>query len=64
MVVDDGNRVLVASALLWASRFLERATNPPPHSDVADMRLLLELLKDALPAGMLQWSDLPSGEWQ
>jgi hypothetical protein len=60
VVLDDGSATLVAAALLWGSRTLEEQGNPQ-HGDIADMRLLLTLLRKHLPADHFHWSDLPTG---
>ena len=62
MVLDDGTSTLIAAALLWGSRVLERATDPPRDHDVADMRLLLTLFTANLPDALVGWSDLPADD--
>jgi len=64
MVLDDANSTLIGAALLWGSRTLEQADDPPRDDDVADMRLLLTLFKFSLPDNLFGWSDLPQGNWQ
>jgi len=59
MVLDDATSALIAGALLWGSRVLARADDPPRDADVAGMRLLLTLFAQHLPAGVLTVADLP-----
>jgi hypothetical protein len=64
MVLDGATSTVIAAALLWGSRVLEQADDPPRDGDVADMRLLLTLFKEHLPNALLGGSDLPPGAWQ